>query len=171
MNCYTWSEKYYSHGTFPRGSGCCINHCIVQPIEKIDDSGTNKDQKRRRLEREAFWIKELRTLTPYGLNARLDSKNWRYRWRTDIAGICFNKVTHNHRSRGSRGRRLSKHVSMIHGSWMRYIHLILTWLIGVILLALQSIQSIILSYMVYSWTTVELSNDCSTNYEFSIVYD
>ena len=77
----------YEH--FRQEDGCHITHCIVQPIEKIDDSGSKQDQKKKRLEREAFWIKKLRTLTPYGLNDRLDGKNWRYRWRDDIAGKCF----------------------------------------------------------------------------------
>ena len=44
------------------------------------------------IKREVFWIKELWTLTPYGLNDRLDHKNWRYRSRDDIAGLCFNSL-------------------------------------------------------------------------------
>ena len=92
---------------FRDDGGCCISHCIIQPIEQIDDTGTKEDQKKRRLQREAFWIKELRTLTPYGLNDRLDSKNWRYRWKADVAGICFNKLTYNRESHRVRGHKLT----------------------------------------------------------------
>ena len=83
---------------FTGEGGCCITHCTVQPIEQILPYGTDgikfteKELKRHRVDREAFWIKELRTLTPYGLNDRLDGHNWRYRWRDDIAGKCFNTL-------------------------------------------------------------------------------
>jgi len=155
---------------FREEGGCCINHCIVQPIEKIDDSGTNKDQKRRRLEREAFWIKELRTLTPYGLNDRLDSKNWRYRWRTDIAGICFNKVTHNHRSRGSRGRRLSVKACFDNTWFLDALHSSYTNLTNWRNLARIKINSINNTELhSLSWTVVELSNDCDSTYPREII--
>jgi len=103
---------------FTGEEGCCITHCAVQPIEKIEDIGTKEELKKKRLERESFWIKELRTLTPYGLNDRLDSKNWRYRWRDDIAGTCFNKIIHNQDESYSRkvnrrrGNKLSKKTSL-----------------------------------------------------------
>ena len=46
-----------------RGEGKCdISQCVVQPIEQIDIIGSSEIQKKKRLEREAFWIKELRTL-------------------------------------------------------------------------------------------------------------
>ena len=155
---------------FREEGGCCINHCIVQPIEKIDDSGSNKDQKRRRLEREAFWIKELRTLTPYGLNDRLDSKNWRYRWRTDIAGICFNKVTHNHRSRGSRGRRLSVKTCFDNTWFLDALHSSYTNLTNWRNLARIKINSINNTELhSLSWTVVELSNDCDSTYPREII--
>ena len=53
-----------------------------------------------RLKRESFWIKELRTLAPYGLNDRLDWYNWRFRTRDDIAGKVFNQISIK---RGARG--------------------------------------------------------------------
>ena len=45
-----------------------------------------KNRKKLRLIRERFWIKELRTVTPYGLNNGLDGQNWRLRSRYDIVG-------------------------------------------------------------------------------------
>ena len=64
----------YEH--FCGKSGCNIENFKVQPIERI--LGDKDVVKSIRLEREAFWIKELRTLTPYGLNDRLESFNWRF---------------------------------------------------------------------------------------------
>ena len=51
----------------------------VQIIEKIDKPGKNSDGKLNketaclRRQRETFWIKELRTIYPYGLNNRCDT--------------------------------------------------------------------------------------------------
>lgn len=83
--------------------GCNITHFKVQPIERVSDD--QKNVKTSRLKRESFWIKELRTLTPYGLNDRLDSYNWRFRTRNDIAGKVFN---HLEIKRGARGRGTRK---------------------------------------------------------------
>ena len=91
----------YEH--FNNGS-CDISHLRIQPIEQISDEG---DSKSNRLKREAFWIKELRTLTPYGLNDKLDSHNWRLRSRDDIAGLCLNTLS---TTRGSRGCKKAKRV-------------------------------------------------------------
>ena len=89
----------YEH--FNNGS-CDISHFRIQPIEQILDE---EDAKSTRLKREAFWIKELRTLTPYGLNDRLDSHNWRLRSRDDIAGLYFNKLSTARGSRGYKNKR------------------------------------------------------------------
>lgn len=91
----------YEH--FNNGS-CDISHLRVQPIEQILDQ---EDPKSFRLKRESFWIKELRTLTPYGLNDKLDSHNWRFRSRNDIAGLCFNRLSSGRGSRGSGKNRRS----------------------------------------------------------------
>ena len=82
---------------FNNSGRCSLKHLKVQPIEQI--TGNNV---KLLLERENFWIKELRTLTPYGLNDKLGSKNWRTRTRDDIAGLCFNKIKVD---RGCRGRK------------------------------------------------------------------
>ena len=91
----------YEHFNYP--DGCNLSHLKIQPIEQIVEK-KNGDAKTDRLKREAFWIKELRTLTPYGLNDRLDTRNWRFRSRRDdVAGRCFNRLTN---VRGSRGKRI-----------------------------------------------------------------
>jgi hypothetical protein len=158
---------------FRGDGGCCITHCIVQPIEKLDDIGSERDQKKRRLEREAFWIQELRTLTPYGLNDRLDSKNWRYRWRADIAGKCFNTLTNNHKSRkfrGSRGHKLSVKTSFDNTWFLDALDSSFTNLKNWRNLARIKINGINITELHnLSWTVVELSNDCDTTYPREII--
>jgi hypothetical protein len=155
---------------FRGDGGCSIIHCIVQPIEKIDDTGTVKDQKKLRLEREAFWIKELRTLTPYGLNDRLDSKNWRYRWRADIAGKCFNKITHNHESKRSRGKKLSVKALFDNNWFLDALDSSFTNLKNWRNLARIKINGINMTELhALSWTVVELSNDCDTTYPREVI--
>ena len=86
---------------FNGGGRCSLDHLKVQPIEQII-----KNSIKFRLERENFWIKELRTLTPYGLNDKLENKNWRFRTRNDIAGICFNKLVIKRGCRGQKRKKL-----------------------------------------------------------------
>ena len=72
-------------------------------IEKMPDTGTDKQQKDKRKVREDFWIRELRTVYPYGLNSRLDSMD--YNRRTNVE-ISFNRQNrYSTRKRGTkRGR-------------------------------------------------------------------
>jgi hypothetical protein len=144
---------------------------VAQPIENIDDTGHKTDQKKRRLEREAFWIKELRTRTPYGLNDRLDSKNWRYRWRADIAGKCFNKLTNNHKSnRGYHGRKLGVKTSLDNTWFLDALLLSFTNLTNWRNLARNKINYINQTELYsLSWTVVELSNNCDTTYPRQII--
>ena len=44
-----------------------------QIIEKIQDVGSEQELQNHRRNREHFWIKELRTVYPFGLNSRLDA--------------------------------------------------------------------------------------------------
>src|SRR3954466_15192119 len=55
---------------------CKIEHFRAQPIEKGngDDNLKLLSSKKFRLEREAYWMKELRTIFPYGLNERCKVK-------------------------------------------------------------------------------------------------
>ena len=92
-----------------KGNGKCnLTHFKVQPIEKIPETKDPKKTKILRLSRESFWIKELRTLTPYGLNNKLDGQNWRLRSRDDIAGKVFNSKKSQRGKRGS--KRTKKHL-------------------------------------------------------------
>src|ERR1044071_9860586 len=55
---------------------CTLKDFSVQPIECIGGNGRDgKSQKHRKL-RELFWIKELRTVYPYGLNDRCSGQDW-----------------------------------------------------------------------------------------------
>ena len=96
------SKEYLLIGEHFQGGGICsLKHMKVQPIEQIV-----KDSLKLRLERENFWIKELRTLTPYGLNDKLENKIWRFRTRNDIAGLCFNKLVIKRGCRGQKHKKL-----------------------------------------------------------------
>jgi len=54
---------------FNNGS-CSIEDVCVQPIEQITGDGRDPDIGKARKFREAYWMKELRTVFPYGLNDR-----------------------------------------------------------------------------------------------------
>src|SRR5580704_10857751 len=47
---------------------CSLEHLSVQPIEIISGNGRGERPIKQRKLREAFWMKELRTVYPYGLN-------------------------------------------------------------------------------------------------------
>ena len=95
-----------------RHTGCPIIHehftigqCKGQEywchiIEKISDAGTDKQQRDRRKMREDFWIRELRTVYPYGLNSRLDNTDHR---RQNVQEVNFNKQNrYSNRKRGTK---------------------------------------------------------------------
>ena len=42
----------------------------------LKEFSTKEELTRKRKNRETFWMKELRTLTPYGLNNNCQSKDW-----------------------------------------------------------------------------------------------
>ena len=81
--------RFNSHRTASEGCVYVISHkksCIgcsfsIQIIEKIPGSGYGVEDKpdpdvtKVRQTREDFWIKQLRTLYPYGLNERAFDKN------------------------------------------------------------------------------------------------
>jgi len=104
------------------------------------------------------------------LNDRLDSKNWRYRWRDDIAGKCFSTITNNHKSRGSRGRKLSVRPCFDNNWFLDALHSSFTNLTNWRNLARIKINSINTTELHnLSWTVVELSNDCNTTYPREII--
>ena len=49
---------------------CSIEDLCVQPIEQINGDGRDPKIKSFRKFRESHWMKELRTIFPYGLNDR-----------------------------------------------------------------------------------------------------
>ena len=55
----------------------------------MPDTGTDKQQKDKRKIREDFWIRELRTVYPYGLNSRLDSMDYNRRTNVEISFIKY----------------------------------------------------------------------------------
>ena len=69
-------------------------------LEKIPDVGSDRDQQNLRRQREQFWIKELRTVTPFGLNSRLDTGNL----EGNRVNSCFNKLSRYRNRKRGRGR-------------------------------------------------------------------
>ena len=74
------------HFNFNGHTHCKPSDVTVQPIEKIPDflevkniNTRNKMKFNFRKEREDWWMRELWTITPYGLNDDYDGKNWNER--------------------------------------------------------------------------------------------
>ena len=88
---------------FSGEDNCNITHFTVKPIELIQNESNTY-----RKERESFWIKELRTVVPYGLNNNLDGYNWNNNVENRIVGTIFNRITTKRGSRGCNGHK--KHV-------------------------------------------------------------
>ena len=92
--------------------GCYPKHLSYKIIERIIPNVhfSEKENTRKRLNRETFWMKELRTVTPYGLNNNCDGRDWAKEYKdTDIVASIFNPVLPlNGRRRGCRGRRKYK---------------------------------------------------------------
>ena len=93
------------HEHFTEGK-CKGEEYFCQIIEKMADVGTEKQQRDRRKAQESFWIKELRTVYPYGLNSRLDSTDHNRRTGHNIG---FNKPDRyiNRRRGTKRGRNVT----------------------------------------------------------------
>ena len=68
-------EKYFN-------SSCTIQHFGVQPIEQISDQGQANDISKQRKLRKQFWMKELSTVFPFGLNNRCQGQDWT---KSDVA--------------------------------------------------------------------------------------
>ena len=92
--------------------GCHSEHFTYKIIERIlpDKNSTKEELTRKRKNRETFWMKELRTVTPYGINNNCDSKDWANLYKeTDIVANLFNTILPlKGRLRGCRGRRKNK---------------------------------------------------------------
>jgi hypothetical protein len=92
-------------------STCSLDHFSVQPIEIISGNGRNEKSAKQRKLREAFWIKELRTIYPYGLNDRCNGQDWSNRDGDIIASTIFNKT------RIFRKKRSNKKINNFSNNW------------------------------------------------------
>ena len=73
-------------------NACSLDHFSVQPIESISGDGRNEKSAKQRKLRETFWIKELRTVYPYGLNDRCNGQDWSNKDDEDISSVICNKT-------------------------------------------------------------------------------
>jgi len=76
----------YNHFQGP----CSLDDIFVQPIENFMGDGRNEEILKQRKSRENFWIKELRTAYPYGLNDKCNGRIWSNKNKEDITAIIFN---------------------------------------------------------------------------------
>ena len=80
----------------------------VQPIEQIDGDGRHPNVEKFRKLRESYWMKELPTIFPYGLNDRCGGLDWTKKESDKIAASLFNKITVRRTHSGSRKTKWSK---------------------------------------------------------------
>jgi hypothetical protein len=71
---------------------CTLKDFSVQPIESIGGNGRDEKSLKFRKLRESFWMKELRTVYPYGLNDRCNGQDWSNKSDEDISCLIFNKL-------------------------------------------------------------------------------
>jgi len=71
---------------------CSLDHFSVQPIELISGDGRNEKSTKQRKLRESYWIKELRTIYPYGLIDRCHGQDWHNKDDDSIAFTIL--ITH-----------------------------------------------------------------------------
>ena len=85
MRCRKSSNLIYEHSHHDNRN--VLDDYQIQPIEKLAD-GTS-DEKRKR--REEWWMKELKTLYPYGLNDRCNSNVFFSNFNDRMMYSIFNK--------------------------------------------------------------------------------
>ncbi len=86
--------KEYGHG---------LSSFTVQIIEKVPDSGDKDKDKQVRLQRELFWMQELWTIYPYGMNDNVKGYgNISHSFNIDITGLLCNARKRRKRSHGKR---------------------------------------------------------------------
>jgi hypothetical protein len=78
-----------------------LNDFYIQPIEKLAD-GVNRE---KRIRREEWWMKELKTLYPYGLNDKCNNTYYSNYTVNRIVYSIFNKQTVTRHSRGTKTQR------------------------------------------------------------------
>jgi len=78
----------YNHFQGP----CSLDNISVQPIEAFRGDGRKETITKERKFKENYWIKELRTTYPYGLNDKCNGRIWKNKNKEDIAATVFNKV-------------------------------------------------------------------------------
>ena len=81
---------------------CSIADFSVQPIEKISGDGKKDGVAKHRKLREAFWMKELKTVYPYGLNDRCNGFDWSNKSDEDITCLIFNKTKTHRKTRSKK---------------------------------------------------------------------
>ena len=114
-------------------SECTYTDISVQPIEVLEGNGYDEKISSLRKAREEYWIRELCTVYPYGLNDRCNGIDWASNTSTKPAMSIFNRI-HSRRKPRRRTRKNKQishfsldnffkdllHIYNNHGYWMNY---------------------------------------------------
>jgi len=125
----------YNHFQGP----CNCDDIIVQPIEDFTGDGRNEETIKQRKFRENYWMKELRTTYPYGLNDKCNGRIWKNKNKEDITASIFNPTkciirknrTRNHNRTWSKQFLLEVFLAQVlekyktHDSWIFFCRKIL----------------------------------------------
>lgn len=95
------NHKFHSLVANHFNGPCSLHDLLVQPIEQISGDGHDEIITKHRKLRESFWMKELRTVYPYGLNDRCSGKDWHKKNVNDITAKIFNKTYTYRKSRSN----------------------------------------------------------------------
>ena len=79
---------------------CSLEDFTIQPIEVLDKDTKTAD----RIKREEWWMKELKTLYPYGLNDKCGNNYFSNYYKENIVYSVFNKQVVQRKKRG-RGKQ------------------------------------------------------------------
>ena len=92
---------------------CTIEHFRAQPIETCPSKDLKSSTSKFLLDREAYWMKELRTIFPYGLNDRCKGKDFtKKKDLRDVTATVFNKIPVPRKKRGSGKNRWSSNFNI-----------------------------------------------------------
>ena len=82
-------------------SPCTLEHFRAQPIEKGIDNSKEISSKKFRQNRETYWMKELRTVYPFGLNDQCVEINWTNKNSENVTMRIFNRLLIKRSKRGA----------------------------------------------------------------------
>jgi len=93
-------NQNHSHISQHFNSTCNLSDLIVQPIEIIPGDGHSPEIATLRKSRETFWMKQLRTVYPFGLNDQCGGINWTNKTSSHVTMKIFPSLPTKRSKRG-----------------------------------------------------------------------